>query len=92
MGIFSNLAVLFLTSDFFDELAFYEPAYRSIGTRLGAVLIIEHALIAIKLFVDFVVPDVPAKVRVRLAREEHNAEMRVASEMQVAAAALNEEM
>ena len=92
VGIFSNLAVLFLTSDFFDELAFYEPAYRSIGTRLGAVLIIEHALIAIKLFVDFVVPDVPAKVRVRLAREEHNAEMRVASEMQVAAAALNEEM
>ena len=35
----------------------------------------------LKLFVDFVVPDVPSKMRVQLARDEHMTEMRVREEM-----------
>jgi len=37
-----------------------------------------------KLVVDFVVPDVPSKIRVKLARDEHIAEARVAAEMNFA--------
>jgi len=79
-GIFCNLALLGVTSDFFDELAVEVHSFEHVGARLAAILIAEHLLIFLKLLVDFVVPDIPSKIRVRMAREEHHAEARVAAE------------
>jgi hypothetical protein len=84
-GIFCNLALLAITSDFFDELAVEMEGFKNIGARLAAILVAEHVLIFLKLFVDFVVPDIPSKIRVRIARDEHNAEARVAAEEMAAA-------
>ncbi len=49
--------------------------------QLAALLLAEHALLGLKLLIDYVVPDVPSRIRVRLARDEHQAEQRVAAEM-----------
>ena len=57
------------------------PTFNQLGTKLAAILVAEHLLLGLKLFIDWIVPDVPAKIRVKLARDEHNAEQRVAKEM-----------
>jgi hypothetical protein len=70
MGLACNLALLAVTSDFFDQLALYAPWFETWGARLGTAILAEHILVGLKLLIDFVVPDVPSKVRVRLHREE----------------------
>ena len=70
VGLACNLGLLAVTSDFFDQLAVYAPWFGSTGARLGTVILAEHVLLGLKLLIDFVVPDVPSKVRVRLHREE----------------------
>ena len=80
-GLFCNLALLMITTDFFDELAAVMPAFETLGARLVVILGVEHLLIFIKLFVDFVVPDVPSKIKVRLAKDEHLAEAKLSAEM-----------
>ena len=81
VGLFANLGILAVTTDFFDELASIMPTFNQLGTKLAAILVAEHLLLGLKLFIDWIVPDVPAKIRVKLARDEHNAEQRVAKEM-----------
>ena len=70
LGLACNLALLAVTSDFFDQLALYAPWFEATGARLGTAILAEH-LLGLKLLIDFVVPDVPSKVRVRLHREEY---------------------
>jgi len=80
-GLLSNLGMLTMTTEFFDELTADFPVFYALGPRLAFVMVAEHLLLALKLFVDFIVPDVPSKIRVRLARDEHIAETRVNEEM-----------
>ena len=86
-GLFCNLTLLLVTTDFFDEMAAVMPTFVHLGPRLLVVLAAEHALLLIKILIDFLVPDVPAKIRVRLAKEEHLAEGRVAEQSRQAVAA-----
>ena len=60
-----------MTTDFFDQMATSEAWLESSGARWATLLIAEHLLIGTKLLIDFVVPDVPDKVRVKLHRDEY---------------------
>ena len=82
LGLACNLALLAVTSDFFDQLAVYAPWFETTGARLGTVIFAEHILLGLKLLIDFVVPDVPTKVKVRLEREEFVCDAQVASQVQ----------
>ena len=60
----------------------YAPWFETTGARLGTVIFAEHILLGLKLLIDFVVPDVPTKVKVRLEREEFVCDAQVASQVQ----------
>lgn len=70
VGLACNLALLGLTSDFFDQLSRVAPWFEATGARLGTIIMAEHVLLGLKLLIDFIVPDVPSKVSVKVAREE----------------------
>ena len=81
LGLAFNLGLLAITSDFFEQLARAIPAYESVSVRLGTCIFAEHVLLGLKLLIDFVVPDVPAAVKVRLHREEFVVEQSVQQAM-----------
>ncbi|EOD26874.1 hypothetical protein EMIHUDRAFT_254399 [Emiliania huxleyi CCMP1516] len=62
--------LLFLTYRFY-------PSFTPLD-KLLLVVVLEHALIGLKLLIDACVPDMPAGVRIALAREEWLADQRVA--------------
>ena len=66
--------ILIYTSDWFER--FY-PSFTPLD-KLLLVVVLEHALIGLKLLIDACVPDMPAGVRIALAREEWLADQRVA--------------
>ena len=70
VAVLVNLGFLGLTSGFFERLSHYEPAFRSTWPRIVALIVAEHALLALKMFVDWVVPDVPDAVRIEVERDE----------------------
>ena len=65
----SNIALLGATSDFFDQLAVQLPTFDEPGSRFAALMFAEHFLILLKLFIDFVVPDVPDNLIAKLERD-----------------------
>jgi hypothetical protein len=65
-----NIAYLGLTTDFFDQVAHYQPAFRQTWPRVVAVVAAEHVLLILKVVVDWVVPDIPDRIRVEQTREE----------------------
>lgn len=66
-----NLGYLGLTSGFFDQLGHYLPPYRLTHVRVISILVAEHILVALRVLVDWLVPDVPDAVRVEAEREEY---------------------
>jgi len=74
VGLGTNLGILIYTSDWFER--FY-PSFTPLD-KLLLVVVLEHALIGLKLLIDACVPDMPAGVRIALAREEWLADQRVA--------------
>lgn len=74
LGIFCNLAFIAFTSDFFDQLATTYPAFAHSWAQIVFVVAVEHVLLLLKFLVDYLIADVPPRVRVRLARQEYIAD------------------
>ena len=69
-----NLGYLWVTEDVFHELQWRLPTFATESHRIGAIVVAEHVLLALKVLIDFWVPDVPDFVKIRLARDEYVAE------------------
>lgn len=76
LGLATNLLIMAYTSDMFGRY------YSSVTTLelFVVVVVLEHALIGMKLLIDYIIPDVPASVRVEMAREEWLADRRIHAE------------
>ena len=70
LGLACNLSYLALTTDFFSRLAVRWPDFERTWVRISTIVIAEHLLLLVKLTVDFLLPDVPDRIRARLARTE----------------------
>ena len=68
LGLATNLFIIVYTSDMCGR---YWPEFTTLEVFFVVVLL-EHVLIALKLMIDYLVPDVPASVRISLARYSPN--------------------
>lgn len=76
LGLATNLLILAYTSDMFGR---YYPSVTPLELFV-IVVMLEHMLIGMKLLIDYVIPDVPASVRIEMAREEWLADRRIHAE------------
>ncbi len=74
VGIWVNLFYLGITSQFFDELEGSWPIFKPTWVKVVFVVVLEHLLLALKYFVDWLVPDVPSKLKANVARQEYIAD------------------
>ena len=70
-GVIVNLAYIGITSDFFEQLSHHIPELRQTGNRVIVLVAAEHVLLLLKMLVDWVVPDVPDSVKVKMEREDY---------------------
>eukprot|EP01118_Nematostelium_gracile_P016687 TRINITY_DN6970_c0_g1_i2.p1 TRINITY_DN6970_c0_g1~~TRINITY_DN6970_c0_g1_i2.p1 ORF type:complete len:691 (+),score=181.45 TRINITY_DN6970_c0_g1_i2:70-2073(+) len=72
MSVITNVGIIFFTSNIFDK------SRKVLDTPIMMVLIaflVEHIILGIKYSLQYIIPDVPGKVRSSLAKEEYMREM-----------------
>lgn len=78
LGLATNLLIIAYTTDMFSR---YYPEISALEV-LVIVVVLEHALIVLKMTIDYIIPDVPASVRVEMAREEWLADRRIHAQLE----------